>query len=157
MGRAKGLARLPAMEAQAQEAPARLRGKPSWLIGKTSARAHRLIAEAMSAVGARAYHFAILAALDEFGPQSQARIGQRCGIDQSDMHAMLAELAEQGHVRRAPDPEDRRRNLTTLTAAGRRRMAELEAAVSGVQDEVFGVLSDEERGQLVEMLTRVIG
>ena len=37
-------------------------------------------AEAMTAVGAHAYHFAILAALDEFGPQSQARIGQRCGI-----------------------------------------------------------------------------
>jgi DNA-binding MarR family transcriptional regulator len=145
------------MEAQAHEAPARLRDKPSWLISKTSVRAHRLIAEAMTAVGARAYHFAILAALDEFGPQSQARIGQRCGIDQSDMHAMLAELAEQGHVRRAPDPDDRRRNLITLTAAGRRRMAELDSALSGVQDDVFGVLSDQERRLLVDMLTRVTG
>jgi DNA-binding MarR family transcriptional regulator len=145
------------MEARAQQAPARLRGKPSWLISKTSARAHRLIAEAMTAVGARAYHFAILAALDEFGPQSQVQIGQRCGIDQSDMHAMLAELAEQGHVRRAPDPDDRRRNLITLTAAGRRRMAELDAALSSVQDDVFGVLSDQERAQLIDMLTRVIG
>jgi DNA-binding MarR family transcriptional regulator len=145
------------MEVEAQETPARLRGKPSWLVSKTSARAHRLVAEAMTAVGARAYHFAILAALDEFGPQSQARIGQRCGIDQSDMHAMLAELAEQGHVRRAPDPDDRRRNLITLTVAGRRRMVALDAALSGVQSDVFGVLSDEERGMLVEMLTRVIG
>lgn len=145
------------MEAQAQEAPARLRGKPSWLISKTSACTHRLIAEAMTALDAHAYHFAILAALDAFGPQSQARIGQRCGIDQSDMHAMLAELAEQGHLRRAPDPDDRRRNLITLTAAGRRRMVELDAALTGVQDEVFGVLSDQERGLLVDMLTRVIG
>lgn len=145
------------MEVEGHEAPARLRSKPSWLISKTSARAHRLVAEAMTAVGARAHHFAILAALDEFGPQSQARIGQRCGIDQSDMHAMLAELAEQGHVRRAPDPDDRRRNLITLTAAGRRRMVDLDAALSGVQSSVFGVLSDEERGLLVEMLTRVVG
>jgi DNA-binding MarR family transcriptional regulator len=145
------------MEADAQEAPARLRGKPSWLISKTSARAHRLIVESMTAVGARAHHFAILAALDEFGPQSQVRIGQRCGIDQSDMHAMLAELAEQGHVRRAQDPDDRRRNLITLTEAGRQWMVELDAALSGVQDDVFGVLSDEERGLLVEMLTRLIG
>jgi DNA-binding MarR family transcriptional regulator len=145
------------MEAAAQEAPARLRGKPSWLMSKTSARAHRLIAEAMTAAGARAYHFAILAALDEFGPQSQVRIGQRCAIDQSDMHAMLAELIAQGHVRRAPDPDDRRRNLITLTAAGRRRMLELDCALSDVQDEVFGVLSEKERGLLVEMLARVLG
>jgi len=145
------------MEAEDLEAPARLRGKPSWLIGKTSARAHRLVKEAMTAFGAHAYHFAILAALDEFEPQSQAQIGQRCGIDQSDMHAMLAELVEQGHVRRVPDPDDRRRNLITLTAAGRQRMVELDAALAGVQDDVFGVLSDEERKLLVEMLTRVIG
>jgi DNA-binding MarR family transcriptional regulator len=145
------------MEVEVQEAPARLHGKPSWLISKTSARTHRLIAEAMTAVGAHAYHFAILAALDEFGPQSQARIGQRCGIDQSDMHTMLTELAEQGHIQRAPDPDDRRRNLITLTAAGRRRMVALDTAVSGIQNDVFGVLSDEERRLLVDMLTRVIG
>jgi len=98
-----------------EEAPARLRGKPSWLISKASARAHRLIAEAMAAAGGRAYHFAILAALDEFGPDSQVRIGQRCGIDQSDMNAMVNELTGQGHVARAVDPSDRRRNLITLT------------------------------------------
>ena len=100
------------------EAPTRLRRKPSWLIGRVSARAHRLIGETMAAAGGHAYHFAILAALDEFGPNSQVRIGQRCGIDQSDMHAMLNELTEQGHVARTPDPGDRRRNLITLTDAG---------------------------------------
>src|SRR5436309_3255522 len=120
---------------EADEATIRLHDKPSWMLSKTSARARRLIVEAMTAVNARAYHFAILAALDEFGPQSQARIGQRCGIDQSDMHAMLAELAEHGLVRRASDPDDRRRNLITLTAAGRRRMLELDEALSSVQDD----------------------
>jgi len=105
---------------QIDDAPARLRGKPSWLLNKASARAHRLIKDTMAAAGGHAYHFAILAALEEFGPDSQVQIGQRCGIDQSDMHAMLNELAAQGHVARTPDPADRRRNLITLTAAGRR-------------------------------------
>src|SRR5438552_7190028 len=107
------------------EVPARLRCKPSWLINKVSARAHRLIKETMAAAGGHAYHFAILAALDEFGPDSQVQIGQRCGIDQSDMHTMLNELVEQGHVARTPDPSDRRRNLVTPTAAGRRRLEDL--------------------------------
>lgn len=139
-----------------EASPARLRGKPSWLISKASARAHRLIAEAMAAAGGRAYHFAILAALEEFGPDSQVRIGQRCGIDQSDMHAMLNELTGQGHVARAPDPADRRRNLITLTPAGRRRLDELDTALSRVQDDLLNALSDTERDHLTVLLTHVL-
>ena len=61
------------------EALARLRGKPSWLIGRVSARAHRLIGETMAAAGGHAYHFAILAALDEFG--RTARCGSADGAE----------------------------------------------------------------------------
>ncbi|MGH3259757.1 MAG: MarR family winged helix-turn-helix transcriptional regulator [Streptosporangiaceae bacterium] len=138
------------------EAPARLRRKPSWLIGKVSARAHRLIGETMAAVDGHAYHFAILAALDEFGPDSQVRIGQRCGIDQSDMHTMLNELTEQGHVARTSDPGDRRRNLITLTAAGRRRLEELDTTLTGVQHDILDALSATERDTLTVLLTRIL-
>jgi DNA-binding MarR family transcriptional regulator len=138
------------------EAPTRLRRKPSWLIGRVSARAHRLIGETMAAADGHAYHFAILAALDEFGPDSQVRIGQRCGIDQSDMHAMLNELTEQGHVARTSDPGDRRRNLITLTAAGRRRLEELDTTLTGVQHDILDALSATERDTLTVLLTRIL-
>jgi DNA-binding MarR family transcriptional regulator len=138
------------------EAPARLRGKPSWLIGRVSARAHRLIGETMAAAGGHAYHFAILAALDEFGPDSQVRIGRRCGIDQSDMHAMLNELTEQRHVARTPDPGDRRRNLITLTDAGRRRLEELDTRLTRVQHDALNALSATERDTLIALLTRIL-
>ncbi|GAA4235217.1 hypothetical protein GCM10022254_41990 [Actinomadura meridiana] len=139
-----------------EESPTRLRGKPSWLISKASARAHRLIGEAMAAAGGRAYHFAILAALEEYGPDSQVRIGQRCGIDQSDMHAMLKELTEQGHVARSPDPNDRRRNLITLTPVGRQRLDELDATLSTVQDNLLNALSPAERDHLTALLARAL-
>jgi MarR family transcriptional regulator, lower aerobic nicotinate degradation pathway regulator len=138
------------------EAPARLRRKPSWLIGRVSARAHRLIGETMAAADGHAYHFAILAALDEFGPDSQVRIGRRCGIDQSDMHAMLNELTEQRHVARTPDAGDRRRNLITLTDAGRRRLEELDTRLTRVQDDVLNALSATERDTLIALLTRIL-
>ena len=138
------------------EAPARLRGKPSWLLNKVSARAHRLIAETMTAAGGHAYHFAILAALDEFGPDSQVQIGQRCGIDQSDMHTMLNELEGQGHVARTSDPADRRRNLITLTAAGRRRLEELDTALTEAQHDILDALSATERDTLTALLTRIL-
>jgi DNA-binding MarR family transcriptional regulator len=138
------------------QAPTRLRGKPSWLIGRVSARAHRLIGETMAAAGGHAYHFAILAALDEFGPDSQVRIGRRCGIDQSDMHAMLNELTEQRHVARTPDPGDRRRNLITLTDAGRRRLEELDTRLTRVQYDVLNTLSATEGDTLIALLTRIL-
>ena len=138
------------------EAPTRLRCKPSWLINRVSARAHRLIGETMAAVGGHAYHFAILAALDEFGPDSQVRIGRRCGIDQSDMHAMLNELTEQRHVARTPDPGDRRRNLITLTDTGRRRLEELDTRLTRVQHDVLNALSATERDTLIALLTRIL-
>ncbi|MFJ9367463.1 MarR family winged helix-turn-helix transcriptional regulator [Nocardia sp. NPDC101769] len=138
------------------EAPTRLRRKPSWLINRVSARAHRLIGATMTAVGGHAFHFAILAALDEFGPDSQVKIGLRCGIDQSDMHTMLNELAEQGYVERTSDPADRRRNLITLTAAGRRRLEELDTTLTGVQHDILAALSATERDKLTVLLTRIL-
>lgn len=138
------------------QAPARLRLKPSWLINNVSVRAHRRIGETMAALGGHAYHFAILAALDEFGPDSQVQIGQRCGIDQSDMHTMLNALVEQGHVARTPDPADRRRNLITLTAAGRRRLEELDTTLTGVQHDILAALSATERDTLTMLLTRIL-
>jgi DNA-binding MarR family transcriptional regulator len=139
-----------------EETPTRLRSKPSWLIGKVAVRAHRLVGEAAAEADGRAYHFAILAALDEFGPDSQVRVGQRCGIDQSDMHTMLRELIQQGHVARTADLNDRRRNLITMTHLGRRRLEELDSVLTTVQDHLLNRLSATERDHLAALLTRVL-
>ena len=137
-------------------APGRLRGKASWLLNKTSAHAHRLLVEALAPVDAHGYHFAVLAALDEFGPASQIAIGQRCGIDRSDTHAIVNDLVDGGYAEREPDPQDRRRNIITITAAGRGRLAELDRIVERVQDKLLGALTPEERRQFVGLLARVL-
>jgi DNA-binding MarR family transcriptional regulator len=134
----------------------RFRGLPSWLISQTSMHAHRLLTEALAAADARGYHYRLLAALREFGPASQATLGRRTGIDRSDVVAALNELAERGLVERAPDPDDRRRNVVTLTATGRARFQRLDRVVSDVQDELLAPLSPAEREQLIGLLARVL-
>jgi DNA-binding MarR family transcriptional regulator len=128
----------------------------SWLINKISLDAHRLRKEGLASVNARAYHFSILAALEEFGPASQMSIGQRCGIDRSDTHAMVNELVDQGFVVSAEDPHDRRRNIITITTAGQKRLEQLDAVLRGVQDTLLAALSPGERGQLVGLLARLL-
>ncbi len=136
--------------------PGRLSGAPSWLLTQTAAHASRLVSEGFAAAGSRGYHYRLLAALDEFGPASQAALGRRGGIDRSDVVAVLNELAEGGLVERAPDPGDRRRNVVTITPAGVAQLRRLDAVLAGIQDELLDPLSADERDELARLLARVV-
>lgn len=137
-------------------APARLRALPTWLLNQAALLGQRVGAEALAAVGAHRTHYAVLAALAEFGPDSQAALGRRCAIDPSDMVALVATLTDSGFVQRRPDDADRRRNVVTITPAGRRRLDEIGEAVAAAQAELLAPLSAAERERLVALLTRVV-
>jgi DNA-binding MarR family transcriptional regulator len=139
------------------ETPARLRDKPTWLISHVATNAHRLMTERLAAVGARGYHFRLLAALAEFGPSSQASLGRRTGMDRSDVVAAVNELARRDLLRRASDPADRRRNVVTITKKGAAYLEQLDSVLAGVQDELLAPLSPAERAQLTGLLGRVLG
>lgn len=136
--------------------PSRLNALPSWLITQLAVHAHRLASAGFAGVGARGYHYRLLAALRELGPASQAELGRRCNIDRSDVVAAINELAGQDYVERAPDPADRRRNIVTLTPAGERQLARLDEAVADVQDELLAPLDPGERSELILLLARVL-
>ncbi|NUS55169.1 MAG: MarR family transcriptional regulator, partial [Streptomycetaceae bacterium] len=51
--------------------PERLAAKPTWLITQLATHARRLSSAGQDEAGAGAYHYRILAALREFGAQSQ--------------------------------------------------------------------------------------
>lgn len=135
---------------------ARVRGLPSWLINQAAIAGNRLVAEELSGAGRRRHHYALLATLDELGPASQADLSRRIMIDRSDMVATVNELGEQGLLERTPDPTDRRRNVVTITSAGRRQLRKLDRLVAGAQDQLLAPLSAGERTRLVELLTRVV-
>lgn len=139
-----------------EQASSRLRALPSWLLNQSALRAQRLVTDGLGAVGAHRHHYAVLAALDEFGPDSQAALGRRAGIDRSDMVALVNELSGAGLLARAADANDRRRNLVTITPAGRRRLRTLDAVLADIQDDLLAPLSRDERDQLVGALTRVV-
>ncbi len=141
---------------ETEETPARWAGLPSWLLGQTAHHAHRLVGDGFASVGARGYHYRLLATLEESGPASQAALGRRSGIHLSDMVATINELAEHGLVERAPDPSDRRRNIISLTSAGTRQLRRLEKRLAECQDELLAPLTPEERRQLTGLLSRLV-
>ncbi|WP_331773553.1 MarR family transcriptional regulator (plasmid) [Embleya sp. NBC_00888] len=135
--------------------PAQMAAKPSWLLTQVAVHAHRLASEGFGEVGARGYHYRILAALDEFGTASQVELGRRCNMDRSDVVAAINELAEAGYVERTPDPDDRRRNRVTLTTAGRRQLRRMNRTLDRVQDDLLQPLSAEDRQTLTRLLTQL--
>lgn len=61
----------------------------------------------------------VLSRLDKEGPKSASELATAERVRPQSMAATLAVLDERGMVRRRPDPGDGRRQLVSLTAAGR--------------------------------------
>src|ERR1700761_4588981 len=136
--------------------PAARRQEPlSWQASKVSTLGARLFARTMP-LGARA-DFAVLAALEEYGPLSQAGIGRRLGLDRNDVNGILGRLEQHDQIERRPDPADRRRNIVTMTGAGQRRLDELQQYADTVQEELLASLDAAERRDLQALLAKVLG
>ena len=136
--------------------PERLRRRASRLLSHLTAQSDRLMTEGLAEADARRWHYAALASLQEYGPASQAALSRRTGIYRSDMVGVLNELAERGLVERAPDPDDRRRNVITITAQGRRQLRHLDKVLDDLHEELLAPLLPAERDQFVHLLTRLL-
>jgi MarR family transcriptional regulator, lower aerobic nicotinate degradation pathway regulator len=144
-------------EPRQESAPARVRARPTWLISRAYARSHRLLNDgfAASGTGVRAYHYRLLAALDEGGPSSQADLARATSVDRSDVVSVLGDLEQGGLIKRATDPTNRRRNIVSLTPAGRKQLRVLDRIVDEVQEKVLEPLSEPQRKQLLSLLRRL--
>ncbi|MEU3713266.1 MarR family winged helix-turn-helix transcriptional regulator [Streptomyces catenulae] len=137
-------------------APRRIRVLPSWLLGRAAARGHRLVAEALAAEGLRMMHHAVLSAVAESGPVSQAELGRTLGIDPKDMVGVVNDLQRDGLVTRTPDPGDRRKNAVEVSTAGRRVLRRTQRLGDRANDELTAALTPAEREQLIALLTRIV-
>ncbi|MFD0000649.1 MarR family winged helix-turn-helix transcriptional regulator [Nocardia sp. NPDC127526] len=137
-------------------ASGRLRALPTRLVNQVALLANRATERALAETGSRRYHYALLATLDEFGPDSQAELGRRTGIDRSDMVAAVNELTDRGFVTRSPDPGDRRRNIVSLTRSGADHLRELDDRLAVAQDELLVGFSAAERANFILMLNRIL-
>jgi len=136
--------------------PLRLHLLPSWLLAQAALHAQRLTAGRFAVLGMRRQHFAILTALADAGPASQAELCRSLAIDRSDMAVATRELDRAGLVARERDPADRRRNLVTLTPAGVFALRQLAAQATAAEEDLLATLTAAERAELTRLLTRLV-
>ncbi|MGW0209488.1 MarR family winged helix-turn-helix transcriptional regulator [Streptomyces sp. NPDC003233] len=134
-----------------------IRSLPSWLLGRAAARGRSLVADALAAEGQKMWHHVVLSAVRDLQPVAQADLGRSVGLDPKDLVGVLNDLQSAGHVLRAPDPKDRRKNAVSLTDDGARLLARCEKAAREANDELLAPLSAAERDQFMGLLIRISG
>lgn len=139
--------------------PARIADRITWLLSRNHIRAAALLQEGFAADGSglRSYHYRLLAALEEWGPRSQAELGRSTAVDRSDVVAVLGELEARGLIERGVDPSNRRRNIVSITPAGLERLTELDAVIDEIQSQVLAPLSNSESRELAVLLQKLLG
>lgn len=148
---------MPVRHDQTGRTPDRVRERPTWLLSRAFARSSALLAAGFEAHGdgLRGYHYRLLAALEQWGPASQADLGRDTGIDRSDVTAALAELESRRLIERKVDPDHKRRNIVTLTRQGADALLRLDAVLDEIQEAVLAPLTTAQRRQFVTVLSRL--
>ena len=141
---------------EARYVPAQIRTLPSWLLGRAAAHGHRLVGEALSELGLRMAHHAVLSAVAELAPLSQAELSRSLAIDPKDMVSIVNDLQAAELLARDPDPRDRRKNVITISAAGSQLLSRAEQLCERANEALTAELTGSEREQLSALLARII-
>ena len=82
-------------------------------------------------------------------------LGRGTSLDRSDVVAVLGELERFGLVERTVNPDNRRRNIVSITPAGGRQLRALDHVVNEIQERVLAPLSQDERRELTKLLRKL--
>jgi DNA-binding MarR family transcriptional regulator len=124
------------------------RSSPGLLLALLGQEAMRRLRAAHTAHDLKPRQFQILGLLHDHGGLAQRELIQEMGVAPSILVTLLNPLEAEGLVTRQRDPDDRRRHLVTLTAAGERHLVSASRAQKEAEDALFASLADGQREQL---------
>ena len=122
---------------------------------RLAAQRHAAIFAERAEAGLTPTQFAAVMRLAEHGPRSQNELGRLAAMDISTIKGVVDRLREKGLVETRPAPEDRRRHLVSLTAAGERAVGPLAVAGHAITEATLEPLTPAERRTLVRLLRKL--
>jgi DNA-binding MarR family transcriptional regulator len=140
---------------QSPRLPEELVASDMFLLKRLGFAAKERAMEAYEQTGLHPYHHAVLIVLGEGSPETQGAIADALGYDRGQLVGLLDELEERELVERRRDPQDRRRHIVRITAAGKRMLRRLREVARQSEDDFMAPLGDEERATLHTLLLRL--
>jgi DNA-binding MarR family transcriptional regulator len=107
-------------------------------------------------LGMRLKQFVALNYLHHMPGVGQRQLGDLLMLDANNCVLLLNDIEAAGWAERRRDPDDRRRHIVEITDSGREALFRAEIALDGLEDEVLGALSPDERDTLRDLLGRVL-
>jgi len=111
--------------------------------------------EKLDRAGFEIYDYSVLAILAEGDRETQSTIAEALSVDPSRLVALLDSLEERDLIVRQRDPQDRRRHVVSITAAGKRELSRLREMSRQLEEEYFAPLDPESRKTFHELLVRL--
>jgi DNA-binding MarR family transcriptional regulator len=133
-----------------------LHDAPGHLLRRAQQLHAAVFADVVSEADLTTPQFAVLTALRN-GPEiDQVRLSQKLAIDRSTIADVANRLEERGLIHRKRDTKDGRRNLLSLTVAGRALHDRTAPEVVEVGQRLFEPLSERDRKTLMRLLSTII-
>ena len=99
--------------------------------------------------------WAAMSKLREIQPSSQNQLGRETAMDVATIKGVIDRLVARGFVETAPDPNDGRRLILSLTPEGQSVIDRNIETARAVTDETLAPLTSGERMMLIELLRKI--
>lgn len=131
-------------------------GSPGYLLLKAGHYAKLEFEDGLAELDLNAREMLVLSFVQTTEGLSQQQLAARLGLDPTIVVGLVDGLEDRSLLARTRDPEDRRRNILSLTSEGDALRRRAIAAVEAIQDDYLAPLDDDERRQLAGLLARVL-
>jgi MarR family transcriptional regulator, temperature-dependent positive regulator of motility len=124
------------------------------LVTQLNKAIHRRSSEEL--LGMRVKPYMALGFIRDHPGVSQQELETAMFMDANAVVLLLNEVESARYLIRRRDPQDRRRHIIEMTAAGRHALERADRARETLEEEVLGVLSPDERTTLKRLMHRVL-
>jgi|SRR5580698_3091975 DNA-binding MarR family transcriptional regulator len=129
--------------------------RPGYLLSRVGTAVQSGFKDVLAGWQLRPLHFMLLTGIQAGAGSSQQELCRALGIDSGNVVELLDRLEDLGYATRTRSAEDRRRQVVTMTAAGRAALAEIGRAVGAFEAGFFEPLSRKEQAELGRLLGRL--
>lgn len=109
----------------------------------------------LEAHGLTMWGYIVLTALRDSEVRGQASLADVIGADRTRIIAVLDDLQNRELIIRRPDPDDRRSNLLSLTAAGRKACNTTQAEIQENDNSILKTLPPADRAAFLRVLDQL--
>jgi DNA-binding MarR family transcriptional regulator len=143
------------LEVAKDEAPPVLSTRGAFLLSQIGFHVAVRCAEILEPIGLQPAHYGVLVQLTGQEGFSQQQLADAMGVHRNVMVGLIDELEERDLVRRERHPRDRRAHQLQLTDRAHAVLAQANAAVDELEDEIFAGLGSREHSRLITLLQRI--